>query len=300
MLHLLDKNSDYKDIKKSIESSLLSSNDIFKFWLYKRDVRYGEKEKLLSFKLFFVLYDLYPNTCLTIVKENILSDAGYWKDLYLMWGLINDMDMDTNEKYNKYNELICVFRETLMTQRLKDLRILNNAVKPNNINDFTNDELRLFIKNNNITLDMSYVGKYFVREKSIYNKKLYWYIEIDNKLVKQMHVSFMLRDTLKIKMTNGSLELYPLKKNVPSKAKKNYRELNAKLNIALEVPEVLMCSKDYNLINISKCPNIFLKKNKKLLIKNNISINDTFKENTINKIHFKKLNKILKSSNETL
>ena len=111
--------------------------DIFKIWIYKRHVREGSKEKLLSYNYFLEMYDLFPDACIEIVKERIFGEIGYWKDLFLIWGLINKIEIDDNERYVKYNRLIEAFRKSILDQRLEDLRKLNKCVVPNKLGDFS-------------------------------------------------------------------------------------------------------------------------------------------------------------------
>ena len=239
--------------------------DIFKIWLYKRHVREGCQEKLLSYKYFLELYELFPDTCIKMV--HLFKEIGYWKDIFLIWELINNMKISDNERYKKYNKLIESFRDCILNQRLLDLRTLKSHIYPNNLLDLDNDILRTILKSNE-KIQISYVGKYCIREKSSLNKKLFWFIANDTILIKQSHVSYMIRGSLKIKGPNGTNE-YPANKSVPLKTKKMYRELNAKLNIVLNTPELLMCSKQFNLIEPTELPYLFKKKNKLALMNEN-------------------------------
>jgi hypothetical protein len=243
--------------------------DIFKIWVYKRHVREGSKQKLLSYKYFLELYDVFPEACIEIVNDRIFGEIGYWKDLFLIWGLINKMEVVDVERYIKYNRLIEAFRRSILDQRLEDLRCLNKCVVPKKLGDFTNDELRDFLK----TIEspkLSYVGKYCVREKSVFNKCLFWYIKVNGELIKQSHVSYMLRGSIRILNDNNELCEFPSDVPVPSDTKKTYRKLNAKLNVALDVPEMLMCNNQFELLNPLNFPYLFRNRNENALIKHNI------------------------------
>ena len=240
--------------------------DIFKIWLYKRHVREGDKEKLLSYKYFLELYELFPNTCIKMV--NLFKEIGYWKDIYLIWEMINNLKISDDYRYNKYNILIESFRECILSQRKNDLSIIQSHIYPNNLLGLSNDMLQKIL-NSKEDINISYVGKYCIREKSKLNKKIYWYIKDHNDmLIKQSHVSYMIRESLKINTSDGVYN-YPSNKSVPLKAKKNYRELNAKLNVVLNIPEILMCSKKFNLIKPSELPYMFKKKNLLALLNDN-------------------------------
>ena len=81
------------------------------YFFYLRDARNGKGEKLISYRYFLALYELYPNECFNLVKSNIFKTAGYWKDIYLIWGEINKLNISENLRYKKYNRLICEFRK---------------------------------------------------------------------------------------------------------------------------------------------------------------------------------------------
>ena len=308
----LNKNTPVNTISTYINDMLLESKDnneivvdIFKIWLYKRHVKEGEKEKLLSYRYFLELYNLFPKTCISIVESRLFGTIGYWKDMFLIWGLINKMNLTELEKFNKYDKLINSFRTTILSQRFDDLQTLNSILKPQKICHYSNKELRHRLKNIK-HLDISYVGKYCIREKSPFNNALYWYIPSKNGLLKQSHVSYMIRGSLRIRTNNGTIVDYPYNKPVPSKIKKTYRQLNSKLNVALNVPETMLCSKNYELLDPDTFPYLFKQRNKKVLIKNNLYkesnkvINykkDSF-EIAMNKDIYYELTTILRKSNE--
>ena len=66
---------------------------------------------------------------------------------------------------------------------------------------------------------------------------------------------------------------FPLEKIVPPFCKKQYRDLNAKLNIALMVPENLMCEKRLDLLKTTQMPMEFMIRNKKYLERENLPLN---------------------------
>jgi len=229
---ILNRDSSLFLIKDELLKLELRKTDLFKLWMYKRDKKYGDGEKLLSYKIFLVLYDLYPDHCLKIVENKVFSRIGYWKDIFLIWKLINSIEMNTLDKYAKYNKLILCFRKTILNQRYEDLTKLAVAISPNKLIDFNHDNVHHYI--NKIDIDLSNIGKYCVRESSTLNKELYWYLLTQNGLKKEYHVSYILRHSLKLKNPiSGIIVDYPIHSKVPNNTKKIYRILNAKLNIAL-------------------------------------------------------------------
>ena len=267
---VLTRNMTIGEIKDLIKN--LDKQEIFNYWGYKRDVVIGEKEKLVSYNLFLALYDLYPDKCLDLVEKRIFKEIGYWKDIYLIWGLINKLPLDDREKYKKYNNLIKQFRQSIIDQRLEDLKTLNNFIRPNNLSNIDNKQLREYMESCVDKPDISNLGKYCVREKSKLNNSLYWYIKIGRMYKKESHVSYICRGSLKIKTSDG-IKQYPEDKPIPPIIKKTYRELNSKLNIALEVPEVMLCQGNIDLLKDKYLPREFTIRNRKCLEKNNLEIN---------------------------
>ena len=107
--------------------------NIFRLWVHKRHVRDGEKEKLLGYRYFLALYNMFPKTCCSIVEAGIFGEIGYWKDGLLIWGLINEMDIPNQTKYDKYNALIMSIRKSMLDQRSDDLKQLAEYVRPSNL-----------------------------------------------------------------------------------------------------------------------------------------------------------------------
>ena len=119
----------------------------------------------------------------------MFGEIGYWKDALLIWKIINGLEMDENEKFEKYDELIRAFRHSLVTQRHKDLKKVSEFISPHKLGSITCDELEKILKvkaSDGETLDVSYVGKFCVREKNNMNNELYWFNkDKEGKLVKE-------------------------------------------------------------------------------------------------------------------
>ena len=260
---LLTREMTISEIKDKIKN--LEKREIFNYWMNKRDVVNGEKEKLVSYNLFLALYELYPDKCLELVEKRIFKEIGYWKDIYLIWGIINSLELSDRERYKKYNTLIKQFRKSIIDQRLEDLKILNNFVKPYTLSSITNLTLRELMDSSHDKPDISNLGKYCIREKSKLNNSLYWYVKIGRMYKKESNVSYICRGSLRVKSDNGIVD-YPIDKDIPPVIKKTYRELNSKLNIALEVPEVILCEGNSELLLNKKLPYEFTIRNKKCLL----------------------------------
>lgn len=255
---------------KSEEERGMWIADIWRIWVHKRHPRTGEKEKALGRHMFLALYNHFPDTCIALVKARIFADIAYWKDCLLIWSTIMKMDgMDTRQKFVKYNPLIEAFRDSIMTQRTEDLKALDTFVSPRRIRDMSKEELITLLKVPGAKLPkLSWIGKYCVRETSSENNNLCWWIQdpSNGRLLRQSHVSFMLRASLKRRVAPGQYQPWGINEGVPFGAKKSWRVLNAKLDEALGVPEVKASLNRLDEIDPSKLPGEFTKRNIKFLL----------------------------------
>ena len=244
-----------------------ASLNIFRLWVHKRHVRNGEKEKLLGYRYFLELYNIFPKTCCSIVEARLFGEIGYWKDGLLIWGLINDMDIPKKVKFEKYNPLIMSIRKSMLDQRSDDLKILAQYIYPKNISNMkVNDIRELKLKSNVEVPPISRVGEWCVRESSPENKRLYWYVsDLNNNLYIKSHVSYMISASLKEKTGNKTIE-WPVDKSVPFGAKKSWRQLNSLLNEYMEITETRMTSNRWDLLNPSKIPALCSSRNIKAFL----------------------------------
>jgi hypothetical protein len=243
--------------------------DIWRLMVHKRQARTGERTRHLGRRMFFILYEHFPQTCIAMVKAQLIPDMGYWKDYLLIWKMIMERPISDKLKFEKYDPLIQAIRETMMTQRTEDLKRLDEFVAPQRIRDISKDALIGLLKASSAKLpSLTWIGKYCVRESSADNKRLYWWVEDPdtNRLYKQSHVSYMLRFSLKRRVAPGEYQLWGVHEKVPSRAKQSYQHLNAKLNEALDVPEVKATLDRLDEIDPSKVPGEFRQRNIKFLL----------------------------------
>ena len=243
--------------------------DIWRIWVHKRHPRTGEKEKALGRTMFLALFNHFPNTCIALVKARIFADMAYWKDCLLIWKDIMSLEMTDSYRYEKYNSLILAFRESIMKQRSEDLEALDKFVHPMRIQNIPKDQLVTRLKTKGAKIpNLSWIGKYCVRETSAENKNLYWWVAdtTNGRLIRQSHVSFMLRMSLKRKISPGTYEPWGVNESVPFGAKQSWRKLNAKLDEALCVPEVMASLNRIDEIDPTKLPGEFTKRNIKFLL----------------------------------
>ena len=234
-------------------------------------------------KLFYIyileLYNLYPKAVISLAKSGIFSLYGYWKDYLNIWAMINEMGMTDMERYTKYNDLIVVFRKAILTQRSWDTKALRQYCTEHEFNyrDFSEQNNKAFTNvfipamaadkgpgglNN---LELSYVGKFCVRESSSVNNSCFWYTSSETSLERESHISYMLRYLL-YRNVDGVKIPFPDNKSVPFGAKKAWRQENARLNIVLDVPEVKFCSGRWSDLDIVKIPSVCLHRNTKGLL----------------------------------
>ena len=248
--------------------------DLFRLWVHKRHPRSGEKEKLLGRHMFLALYDHFPQTCLDLVRAHIFADMAYWKDCLLIWGMINEQTSHGDKaKFDKYNPLIEAFRESMMSQRTTDLTALDEFVKPQRIRDIPKGKLVAMLQADGAKLpSITWIGKYCVRESSAENKRLCWWVLDDTtgRLIRQSHVSFMLRYSLKRRTGPGVYQAWGATESVPYGAKETWRKLNAKLDEALGVPEVKATLDRLDEIDPTKLPGEFTKRNIKFLLNEHV------------------------------
>ena len=108
-------------------------------------------------------------------------------------------------------------------------------------------------------MNISYVGKYCVREGSSMNKTCY---KILSNKKKELHIPFMIRKL--ISWSNG--KPFADHETIPFGAYKHWRIINSKLNIILDVPEVKFCAQRWSEIKIGSIPSVCFLKNTKALL----------------------------------
>lgn len=231
--------------------------DVFRLMAHKREPSRdktdgGEGIKNYPRIMFLRLYDTYPETCIELVKSGFFAHYGYWKDLLVIWAAANTTGtMTKRQRFDHYNPLIMAIRETYLKARTEDLRTLMEFVSPKKLQDYDIESFTRLIDQQlekGELPDLTPVGKWCVREDSEYDKLAFWYIvdEATGRLIKQSHICFMTRATLKRRNAQGVLEDFPATASVPYKVRRMWRQCNSKLNIAAHVVENIMCANDWH------------------------------------------------------
>ena len=104
--------------------------DAIKSMVAKRDPRDGEGERSIAFIWFLRLYDEYPETILTLVRNGLFGSHGCWGDIQKIVELINtDFKVTPNEYVARWGALIDAMRDSILSQRVADLRELDRFLK---------------------------------------------------------------------------------------------------------------------------------------------------------------------------
>ena len=227
----------------------------------------GEGLKNVFYEYIIELYNYYPQTVIDIIRARDVFMYGYWKDALLIWDKINQIQWDLPYKFIKFNPLIEALRDAMLAQRSEDLDSIYNKFGYNTIKDMNETEFKGFLSDKKDTiLNMSYIGKYCVRENSSFDKKAYWWVDMGDGTYKKINnVEYMIRKTL-VRVSSGVTLEYPKHKNIPFGAKKIWRKDNVKLNVVLNVPENNFCSNSWGDIDIKNIPSICLKRKTKALL----------------------------------
>ena len=293
--HIRNMISEYKTTGSDI-----IIHDIFMLGFHKRGthkmcngelISDGEGFKNIFYYYILELYNYFPEMICELAREGIFSLFGYWKDYINMWKMIcEDTTMTDNLRYTKYNNLINAFRTAMITTRSRDIKTINNYCQthqyPYNRMTLDSAKFQAFVSTHSENISnfqVSWVGKYCVRESSPVNKKCFWYVSKAGRLVREDHVSYMIRSILFQKTPTGAVS-FPDSKTVPFGAKKSWRQENATLNIFLDVPEVKFCSNNWSDLNIGKIPSVCMFRNKKgLLNEKRKEAPDSYEEDTGNR-----------------
>tara|TARA_Y100000590_G_scaffold470537_1_gene666139 strand:- start:3143 stop:5275 length:2133 start_codon:yes stop_codon:yes gene_type:complete len=244
--------------------TLTAIADLFKFWAFKRGCRgFGEGHRDTSHYFLLRLYDYYPDTVCRLIEHGCNAEYGYWGDLPSIIRIINSMCMRVSEKYRKYNPLVLAMRTCTLEQRSADIKALDEWCKSTfrrSINKVDVDEIINYIKDNGTTNKprVSLLGRWLVREKSAENATSYWYIGSTESPIRVKNVSFMVRALIKKRDPSGKGDHveYPVDRQIPYGALKNYRRINSRLSAASCTIEQLMAADMWDHINPADIPSV--------------------------------------------
>jgi hypothetical protein len=258
--------------------------DLFKFWAFKRGCHNeGEGLRDASHYYLLALYDHYPETVAAMMRGGLSGEYGYWKDIARLF-IINSTALTDIDKYNKYNPLVDAMATAVLDQRSADIKALDawcHQTYDKSVNLVTRDEIVDKMTHQDKP-NVSLMGKWIVSEGAADNKKAYWYISPTKDTVTRVNnASFFVRRMLKTKNSLG----FPMDKQVPYGALKNYRQMNAKLRAATETIETLMCTDRWDLINPKSIPSVAKWKLRKALLNERLKEPPTPSQDTTGNRH---------------
>ena len=255
--------------------------DIFVLAFHKRQNRHdGEGEHDIFYHIILSMYDRYPETVCSIIRSGLIEEYGYFKDYFNIWKQICVVEGakvgagQVTMFYDKYDMLIRTIRETILTQRRKDLNALfkflsSHAKKPSeatveNVSEFI-DSLR---KDGPYLPKISLLAKFIPKEGRSFAKSLFWYVPIgDGSIKRETLIPFIVRGSLKMKnRETGEMVGFPRTQNVPYGALRNYRKENSLLGAFLDVTEQKMCRGDFHKIDHERVASICGRKNSKAFL----------------------------------
>ena len=202
--------------KESLRDKKVHIKNLFKNLENIRNPKKGIGNKTYSYYYFLELYNYFPNLCIEMIRSNLYIDIGYWKDLYLLWETILDLEIPDKIKYFRYNRLIEEIKNCINNQRNRDIDTINRVIGYNML-DVSKQQILNSLRYKRLRL--SFIGKYCIRENSSLCKKLYWY---DSDYKKIDYFKFMEIEDKKI-YRNINSRLYCVVSNIYLEySRKNY------------------------------------------------------------------------------
>jgi hypothetical protein len=265
--------------------------------LYKRQLKIDTncRSRDIFYNTILQLYNTYSEIIMYIIKLDIITEFGYYKDYFNIWKHIcveydkQETDEQRYKIFLKYNHLVLSIIEIVINQRYQDLRTIDTFLKELNFenkwsqfgldgiitHDSNNriDHLKLFINSVDYSyINISKVGMWIPREDKIVkqnnkNKKnnttnntplIFWFSPYNN--VKKVNCYDLLvsQDKVINKLLCDSV--------VYSSDKKIFRIENSILNAFIGTPQQEMCKSNCKNIYFTKTGSRFIYKNKQFLL----------------------------------
>ena len=269
--------------------------------LYKRQLKMDTncKSKDIFYNTILQLYNTYPEMILYIIKLDIITEFGYYKDYFNIWNRIcveydkQETDDERHKIYVKYNHLVLSIIEIVINQRHQDLRTIDVFLKELNFennwsqfgidgiitHDANNriDHLKLFINSVDCSyINISKVGMWIPREDKVIKKHKKNKKKKDNEVVaNNTEQPFWFSPYNTIKKVNCYDLLVSQDKVINkllcdsivySSDKKRFRIENSILNAFIGTPQQDMCKSNCKNINYTKTGARFIYKNKQYLL----------------------------------
>ena len=255
----------------------------------KRSISEGETRKDEARWAFREFHHHFPNAAIQLLPLFTEKGYGYWQDLNQIWRDICDEftrenvganAADTEQFYAHYNPLISEIVRLFMTQRARDLQTLSDGGSPGmcgkwilSENSAGNKPRKADMRSAKRTAaalakkaDEASGGEVPTRSYKMRTKPrdtpIFWFYRQSGSgaLVRQSYVNTMIRSILREKSSAPWT-----RKEIPFRAKKDYRKGNTRLRSAIQIVEQKLCRKDPTDIDPSKLTAINLNRYSKYL-----------------------------------
>ena len=244
----------------------------------KRSIKEGETRRDEARWAFLRFYQHLPNEAISLLPLFTEKGYGYWHDLNQIWRAVCDeltqestgkvTDAELTRFYTHYNPLITEIIHLFVTQRTQDLQYLatDNHAQISmcakwilSENSACNKPRKADIRSAKRTAaaiariaEERAGGTFTTRSYKMKTKDrdtpIFWfYYNKRGEMVRQTYVNMMIRYIL-----NTEIGSPWTRKDIPFRAKKEYRKGNSRLRTALKILEQRLCSKNPAAIDPSK------------------------------------------------
>ena len=264
---------------------------LFRFYCFKRGCRDdGEGYRDASHYFLLALYNHYPEAVIQIARDGLMGHYyGYWKDIRRLIQIIHQTpDMSRTDIYRTYDPLVQAMRESIITQRTEDVKVLGAWVKQymgKSLNQVTTEEIIQAMCTNKVSPDISLVGRWITREKGADNKGAHWFIGDYSHPLMCTHANYMVRGMLVRKNPDGTTTPFPDLEKVPYSALGRYRKVNSKLSAAARTLEQLMAGNHWDKMDPNFIPSIAKFRHIKALFNEQVKTSPTTEEYTTGNRH---------------
>ncbi len=264
---------------------------LFRFYCFKRGCRDdGEGLRDASHYFLLALYNHYPEVVCQIARDGLQGHYyGYWKDIRRLIQIIHQTpDMSRPDIYRTYDPLVQAMRDSIITQRTKDVKVLSAWVKQymgKSLNQVTTDEVIDAVWKNDVSPDLSLLGRWITREKGADNKGSHWFIGDYSNPLMCTHANYMIRGLLMRKNSDGSTTPFPDMEKVPYSALARYRKVNSKLSAGAKTLEQMMAGNHWDKADPQFIPSIAKFRHIKALFNEKLKVSPNTSEYTTGNRH---------------
>ncbi len=251
ILFYLKKNADN-------DKTLFHITLMYKLLAYTRDIHEGKGERMLTYMQIYSWYKYFPDLARYMIIRLVyyIDDFDFEDYTFGMQNLLSKDEYSTKYSFGCWRDMkeLCNYCIDKEYPKMKGINIRKKICSF--VSQLLCNQLYIDYENMKKHKQVSYLAKWFPRENKK-NKQLYRFIleTLNPYLLTQPYCA-----------TNYNREASKIRKMVSS------------LNKYLNTTEILMCSKQWNSIQLNKLPLSCLYKYKDVLFKKNINLSDTTQE----------------------